>query len=64
MYVALNQLTMAVTSEGSPEVMEYEVTLQGTGQQLIVQVEEDIELENEDGSITNGKVIIHLRMRL
>ena len=64
MSVAFNQLTVAVTSEGSNEVMEYEIGRQGTGQQLIVQVEEDIELENEDGSITNGKVIIHLRMRL
>ena len=61
--VSGSNLVFQNTSEGVNEAFPYDIRPQGTGTRLIVQTVEEVELENEDGSLTIGEVTIHLRLR-
>ncbi len=58
-----NRLVFRSTSEGTDEVYPYELRRQGTGYELVVRAEQEVERENDDGSGTRGSVDIHLRVR-
>lgn len=51
------------TSEGANESFPFGLVAEGTGTRLMLEAVEDVELENDDGTITTGKMIIHLRLR-
>lgn len=58
-----NRLVLDRTTDGSNRTMEYELKAVGTGRMLTIRAEEEVELENDDGSTTTGTVIIHVRLR-
>lgn len=58
-----NQMTLSRTTDGNDRRMEYELVPVGTGRMLTLRVEEEVELENDDGSVTRGKVILFTRLR-
>ncbi len=58
-----NDLILARTSDGDDRTMEYELAPVGTGRMLTLRVEEEVELENDDGSTTEGTVILFVRLR-
>lgn len=57
-----NRIVLEQTTDGEQD-LEYELRRIGSGRMLTVRVEEDVELENDDGSTTTGTVILHLRLR-
>lgn len=61
--VAGNRLVLARTSDGVDRTLEYGLVPVGTGRMLTLRVEEEVELENDDGSTTTGRVILHVRLR-
>jgi hypothetical protein len=60
---ASNKIILARTSDGNDRTMEYGLGPIGTGQLLTLRVEEEVELENDDGSKTKGTVILFARLR-
>lgn len=58
-----NRLILARTSDGNDRTMEYSLQAIGTGRLLTLRVEEEVELENDDGSKTKGTVIVFVRLR-
>lgn len=58
-----NRIVLSRTSDGNDRVLEYTLTRIGTGRLLILRVEEDVELENDDGSKTTGRMILESRLR-
>ena len=61
--VSGSTLIFAETSDGPGEEIEYSVHRIGTGQMLTVRMEDEVTLDNADGTTTTGTVIIHLRLR-
>ena len=57
-----NSFTLGNTTDGARAV-EYAIQRSGTGQRLVVRGEETVDLENEDGSTTTGRLFIDLRLR-
>ena len=58
-----NKLILARTSDGNDRTMEYGIAAVGTGRMLTLRVEEEVELENDDDTVTKGKVILFVRLR-
>ena len=58
-----NELILARTSDGNDRTMEYGLAPVGTGRMLTLRVEDEVELENDDGSTTTGTVILFVRLR-
>ncbi len=58
-----NKMILARTSDGSDKTFEYGLYPIGTGRLLTFRMEDDVELENEDGSTTVAHVIILVRLR-
>jgi len=56
-----NQMVFESISEGS-NTLEFGLTRIATGDLLTLRIEEEIELENDDGSKTTGFVIMHVRL--
>lgn len=61
--VSGNRMTLERTTDKDDRVMEYGLMPMGTGRQLTLRVEQEVDLENEDGSTTRGTVILHVRLR-
>ena len=57
-----NQMVFDRVSEGSNR-FEFGLTRIATGDLLTLRIDEEIELENDDGSQTTGTVIMHVRLR-
>ena len=57
-----NEITFGSMSGGS-NTLEFGLTPIATGQLLTLRIEEEIDLENNDGSTTTGTVIMHVRLR-
>ena len=57
-----NQMVFERISGGSNTV-EFGLTRIATGELLTLRIEEEIELDNDDGSTTTGTVIMHVRLR-
>ena len=61
--IAGNQMVFGdITGEGS-NTIEFGLTRIATGELLTLRIEEEIELDNDDGSTTTGTVILHVRLR-
>jgi hypothetical protein len=45
------------------EEVEFGITGIGTSEMLTVRLEADVEFDNDDGSITTGEIIAHIRLR-
>jgi hypothetical protein len=61
--IAGNQMVFGgITGEGS-NTIEFGLTRIATGELLTLRIEEEIDLENDDGSTTTGTVILHVRLR-
>ncbi len=60
---ANNRMILARTSDGNDRTMEYGLGPIGTGRLLTLRVEEEVEMENDDGSTTKGTVILFARLR-
>jgi len=59
-----NVMTLAQTSEDSPATIEYGVTGVGTGEQLTLQFEGDIEFSNPSPAPPDyGHIVVHVRLR-
>jgi hypothetical protein len=58
-----NKLILSRTSDGNDRTMEYGLGPIGTGRLLTLRVEEEVEMENDDGSVTKGTVILFARLR-
>ncbi len=58
-----NEMVLARTSDGDNRTMQYGLGPIGTGRLLTLRVEEEVELENDDGSKTKGTVILFARLR-
>lgn len=58
-----NNLILARTSDGNNRTMQYDLQPIGTGRLLTLRVEEEVELENDDGSTTTGTLILFGRLR-
>jgi hypothetical protein len=59
-----NIMTLAQTSEGSPTMLEYGVAGIGTGEQLTIQVEGDIEFSNPSPQLPDvGHIVVQVRLR-
>lgn len=58
-----NRLILAETTNETNRVLEYGVRRIGTGRMLTLRVEEVVRLENDDGSTTDGTVVLHVRLR-
>ena len=48
---------------GGSNTLEFGLTRIATGELLTLRIEEEIELENDDGSETTGTVFMHVRLR-
>jgi len=57
-----NQMVFERISGGS-NAIEFGLTRIATGELLTLRIEEEIELDNDDGSTTTGTVIMHVRLR-
>ena len=57
-----NQMVFERISGGSNTV-EFGLTRIATGELLTLRIEEEIELDNDDGSTTTGTVLMHVRLR-
>ncbi len=57
------QMTLAQTSEGSPEVVGYSVAGVGTGEQLTLRLRGELEFSNQSGPPTIGIIVAHVRLR-
>ncbi|HSW31558.1 MAG TPA: hypothetical protein VLH75_18875 [Longimicrobiales bacterium] len=60
---ASNNLILSRTSDGDNRTMQYGLSPIGTGRLLTLRVEEEVEMENDDGSTTKGTVILFARLR-
>lgn len=58
-----NKMVFARTSDGPDKTYEYSLQPIGTGRLLTFRLEDDVELDNEDGSTTTAHVIIFVRLR-
>jgi hypothetical protein len=58
-----NKMILARTSDGDNRTMQYGLSPIGTGRLLTLRVEEEVEMENDDGSKTKGTVILFARLR-
>lgn len=58
-----SRMYLARTTDGADRLMEYEIRRIGTGRLLTFRVEQEVELENQDGTFTKGSVIIFSRLR-
>jgi hypothetical protein len=56
-------MILAQTSEDSPEVIGYGVTGIGTGEQLTLRLEGDLEFTDENGDTEIGIIVAHVRLR-
>ena len=56
-------MTIAVTTGGDAEDLEFGIAGVGTSELLTVQLEADVEFDNDDGSVDVGQVIAHVRLR-
>jgi hypothetical protein len=56
-------MTLAFTSQGSPEVIGYSATNIGTGFQITLRLEGDIEFTDENGNPEFGTIVAHVRLR-
>ena len=61
--VSGNRLILAVTTDETDREIEYGIRIIGTGQMLTLELTEEIDLENADGSHTTGTVTLHVRLR-
>jgi len=60
---ASNNMILSRTSDGDNRTLQYGLSPIGTGRLLTLRVEEEVEMENDDGSITKGTVILFARLR-
>lgn len=58
-----NEMILSRTSDGDNRTLQYGLGPIGTGRLLTLRVEEEVELENDDGSKTKGTVILFARLR-
>lgn len=58
-----NRLILATTTGETDRTLEYGIRTVGTGQMLTLELTEEIDLENDDGSHTTGTVTLHVRLR-
>jgi hypothetical protein len=56
-------MTLAFTSEDSPEVIGYSATNIGTGYQITMRLEGELEFTDSDGNPEIGIVVAHVRLR-
>jgi hypothetical protein len=56
-------MTFTATSQGSPEVLEFDISGVGTSDLLTIQVEGELSFENSSGPPTVGAIIAHVRLR-
>lgn len=61
--VSGNRMILERTTDRDDRVVEYGLVRLGTGRQLTLRVEQEVDLENEDGSTTRGTVILFVRLR-
>lgn len=58
-----NRMILERTTDENDRTLEYGLVRLGTGRQLTLRVEQEVDLENEDGSTTRGVVILFVRLR-
>ncbi len=58
-----NQMDFVSISGDGSNTIEFGLTRIATGELLTLRIEEEIELDNDDGSTTTGTVIMHVRLR-
>lgn len=58
-----NRMILESTTDKNDRTLEYGLVRLGTGRQLTLRVEQEVDLENEDGTTTRGVVILFGRLR-
>ena len=61
--VSGNRMILERTTDKDDRTLEYGLVRFGTGRQLTLRVEQEVDLENEDGTTTRGVVILFGRLR-
>jgi hypothetical protein len=61
--IAGGDITFEFTSQGDPEIIEFDVSGVGTSDLLTVQIEGELEFENASGPPTVGAIVAHVRLR-
>jgi len=57
------EMRFEFTSQGDPEVIEFDVSGVGTSDLLTIQLEGTLEFENASGPPTEGTIVAHVRLR-